>query len=242
MIRLLSPLWGLFNLWMLYDCARRGAAFYWYLIILIPGGEVVYFFAVKMRDPELRGVRERLTKLAALGPDVTELRRRVEESPSANNKLSLAQGLYDDDVFEESADLFEEVLAHDVRSRDALYGLGLCCLRLGRVERAAEALENLVDHHPAHADYDGWARLAVAYDKLGRQDDALDALHTLNRQAPRAGHALLYAQRLAQYGQPGQARKVLETAVVEHEEAPPYVRRRDADAAREARRRLAKMG
>lgn len=39
-----------FSLWMLIDAYQRGAPRYWTVIILMPFGEWVYFFMVKIED------------------------------------------------------------------------------------------------------------------------------------------------------------------------------------------------
>ena len=42
-----------FSLWMMVDAYRRGAAYFWFPIILFPFGAWVYFFCVKINDFEL---------------------------------------------------------------------------------------------------------------------------------------------------------------------------------------------
>jgi hypothetical protein len=39
-----------FSIWMLVDAYKRGAQGWWIVIILVPLGEWVYFFVVKMQD------------------------------------------------------------------------------------------------------------------------------------------------------------------------------------------------
>ena len=39
-----------FSIWMVVDAFKRGSEHYWYLIILFPFGEWVYFFLVKIHD------------------------------------------------------------------------------------------------------------------------------------------------------------------------------------------------
>ena len=39
-----------FKLWMVVDAIRRRVHYLWYVVLLVPLGDVVYFFAVKLRD------------------------------------------------------------------------------------------------------------------------------------------------------------------------------------------------
>ena len=52
MPRILFFFQSAFSLWMIVDAIRRGAAYYWYPVIALPFGEFVYFFVVKIHDPE----------------------------------------------------------------------------------------------------------------------------------------------------------------------------------------------
>ena len=38
------------SIWMLVDACKRGAQGWWIVIILVPFGELVYFFVVKIHD------------------------------------------------------------------------------------------------------------------------------------------------------------------------------------------------
>ena len=39
-----------FSIWMLIDASKRGARHWWIIIILVPFGEFIYFFMVKIKD------------------------------------------------------------------------------------------------------------------------------------------------------------------------------------------------
>ncbi len=39
-----------FSIWMLVDASKRGARHWWMIIILVPFGEFIYFFTVKIKD------------------------------------------------------------------------------------------------------------------------------------------------------------------------------------------------
>jgi len=39
-----------FNVWMIVDAIRRRAELYWFIVLILPFGSLIYFFAVKARD------------------------------------------------------------------------------------------------------------------------------------------------------------------------------------------------
>ena len=104
-MHVLFALQSAFSLWMLVDAARRGAGYVWYMIIMMPFGEVAYFLAVKIHDPEFAAFRRR-PRPASLD----QLRFNAEYTPSFENQLMLAQGLHDADRHVEAAELFQQLL------------------------------------------------------------------------------------------------------------------------------------
>lgn len=231
----------MFSLWMMVDAAQRGAARYWYPVLWLPGGPFVYFVMVKIHDREFRELRrfwETLTK-----PKVTleQLRYRVSETPSFANKLALAQGLFDAQLYAEAVPVFDEVLAADDECKDALYGRALCQLELEQYEPAIEALQLLIELKPSFREYDAWARLAHALQQTDQPDAALEVLDTLVRKAPRVPHRVLYARHL-RYGEHyDKAREQLELALKAHEHSPRFQKRQDAAAARAGRAMLGEL-
>ena len=44
---------SLFSLWMIYDVLSKGRDRYWVWLVILPFGELFYFFMVKLHDPEM---------------------------------------------------------------------------------------------------------------------------------------------------------------------------------------------
>jgi hypothetical protein len=103
LIHILFALQSAFSLWMLVDAARRGAGYVWYMIIMMPFGEVAYFFAVKIHDPEFAAFRR---NAFSKPPSLDQLGFNAEHAPSFENRLMLAQGLHDNGRHVEAAELF----------------------------------------------------------------------------------------------------------------------------------------
>lgn len=241
MFRLFLALQSLLTLWMLVDAVQRRADRYWYLVMFLPFGPLVYFFMVKVHDPQLRGLR---AFFAAFGkPKVTLdfLRHQAAETPSLANKLALAQGLFDARIYPEAAVGFEQVLQSDNENKDALYGLALCRLEHEDYAGAVAPLEALIDVKPSYREYAAYPRLAYVLQRTNQLDGALALLAELVRKAPRVTHRLIYARYLRDAEQPDKAREQLELALREHEHAPRYQQKQERTAARNARTLLSEL-
>lgn len=236
MLRLLFALQQLFMLWMLVDAIRRRAEYHWFLVILLPFGEWIYFFMVKIHDPELRSIVGRLKP--SRPPDLAELRGRFEQSPSAFNQLALARGLHDSDQFELAAAEFGAVLAGDPQDRGALYGRAFCRIGLRDWVGAIADLEALVRVDPGYQEGEPWLFLAKAHWKIGSRDEALATLEALCRRSSRINHAVTRAQYLHEAGRTDQARTLLEQALKDYGLSPRFIQRRDWSWSLKARKVL----
>jgi hypothetical protein len=237
---LLLLLQAAFTIWMLVDAVKRRPILYWYVIICLPFGPLVYFFAFKIHDYDLEWLR-RIVRPPPPPPPIAELRERARESPSVANQMRLANALHDAGEYAEAAGIFEGILEARADEPDALYGLGRCRLELGEPEAAALLLSRLVEKHRAYRDYAACLDLANALVQAGRDDDALDVLERLVRSSPRPRHAVGLAERLVAAARIEEAQRVLRDALAEHERSSPKHRQRDRDAAREAAALLSRI-
>ena len=142
-MQLIFILQSLFSIWMLVDAIRRGVPQYWYLVVLIPFGEVAYFIAIVLPDLKRTG---KLKKWFSRPPSLSQLKLAYEETPSQHNRLRLAQSYHDAGKIAEGGMLFEEVLDASPLEREALYGFAKCAWAAGETEASIEALKTLVDH------------------------------------------------------------------------------------------------
>lgn len=224
-----------FSVWMLVDAIKRGAPWYWFLVILMPIGAVAYFFAVKVQDftPAAKRLLVRPASLASL-EDL------VEQTPSLDNKVRLAQALHDRRKFERARELFAEVLERAPGDKEALHGHALCCLETGRRDDARDALERLVEAEFSFRDNQAVYDLGRIYWEDDRKDETVDLL----RRAA-TGTLLEPRVRLVRYllelDRKDEARTVLERAVLAYHRSPRFVRRRDRSWANRARRLLRQM-
>lgn len=234
--RLLAFLAIAFKAWMLVDAVRRQAETKWlWIIALVPFGAWAYFFIVKLREPGMRQLQQRMLESLKRPPAVDELRYALERSPSQANRIRLAQGLYDAGQWSEAHELFVALLEEQPGHRDGLYGLGLCRIELGDLPGAIEPLAELVEQHRRYRDYAAWPPLAQAHLELGQIDECMVLVDELVKTAPRLAHELLRARILDQVGRRAEAEAALEAALKEHDHSPRAQRRRDWLTARQAK-------
>jgi hypothetical protein len=222
-----------FTIWMLVDAVRRRPLLYWYVIIFLPFGPFVYFFAFKIHDYELAWLH-RLFRPSPPAPSLAELRELVRQSPSVANKMRLGGALHDAGEYAEAAAIFDEVLAGRADDPDALYGLGRCRIELGEPEAAVELLSKLVAKNRAYRDYAACLELAEALATSGHDAEAIDLLEGVVRSSPRPQHAVPLAKHLVEASRIERAQEVLRAAIADHQSSPPNIQRRDRAAARDA--------
>lgn len=235
-MHLLGLLQLAFTVWMLVDAIKRGAPWYWFLIILMPIGAVAYFFVVKIHDftPAARRLLERPASLAAL-------EHLAAQTPSIDNKIRLAQALHDRGKYERARDLFAEVLERAASDREALYGYGSCCLETGRRDAARDALERLVEAEFSFRDHRAVYDLGRIYWEDDRRDEAVELLQRAARGTLLEPRVRL-ARCLVEMGREDEARTLLADGLQEYRHSPGFVRRRDRYWASKARRLLRQIG
>lgn len=228
--------------WMLVDAYRRRAETYWlWIIISVPGGSLLYFFMVKMKDPGMKHLQGQVMSSLARPPDVQELREQYEESPSAVNRIRLAQGLGDAGRWGEAKAHFSAVLEQRPEDPDALFGLGVCELGLGNAGDAIAPLRRVTEVSPLYRDFAAYPELAESLYRMDRYDECLDLLRRLAKSQPHLANVVLLARYLKKCGKRGEASSVLRDALKQHARAPRYVKRNNRAAAHAAKELLSEL-
>src|SRR5262245_16407037 len=115
-----------FKAWMLFDALRRRAPALWYVVLVVPFGDIVYFFAVKLRDFNVREappVPEPDASVAQVS--LAALEQEVELSPSFHNRVRAGWALLEHGEPERAEPYFEAALRTHPNDKEGLYGLGL---------------------------------------------------------------------------------------------------------------------
>lgn len=235
---------GALKLWMLIDAAQRGAAYYWFCVIVcVPFGSLIYFFMVKA--PELGigagATRYRPVRIRQQRVNLDQLRYEFERNPCLANQTLFASGLYDAGEYDEAMQHYREVLTRDGRYQRALYGLGLCHIARGEHPAAIEQLRPLLDQNRGYADYQAWLKLASSLAAAGEHQQAVESLEGLVKASPRLDHVVELASALIEADRPDEARAHLEQALLDYEHAPRHVKHQCGTAARQATQILAQL-
>jgi hypothetical protein len=221
---------------MFVDAVRRKAEVYWYIVLLLPFGSLIYFFVVKIHDFDFARVGRRLP--AQGQPPVAELHRRAEETPSVVNKLALADALEASQSYSEASTVYRDVLHRHAEERQALHGMSRALIGLGKPDEAVEHLSKLMDLESNYRDYSAALDYAEALWQTGRREDTVDLLRGLVSETRRINHRLALAHYLRLSEQPGPARIELEQALLDYQSSPEFVRRRDKKWAERAEKEL----
>ena len=229
-----TALLAAFKLWMLLDAARRRVHSVWYLIVMLPLGAVVYFFAVKLRDFNVRPVV--LPEPVATGLEALE--RDVQASPSFQNRVRLAWALFESERAARAQGYFEQALGTHPNDKEARYGVGLCQLERGRNEDAIATLTPLVERSLAYESYQAALALAEALSRAGDTAKLSDLLASVIRDSGELAHRLLLARYQLRARDRAQAQVTLRNALDAFEAQPEFVRQRNGAVATEARRLL----
>lgn len=242
MIRIAAVLMIGMKIWMLVDAYRRQADTYWlWIIVGVPGGSLIYFFMVRMRDPDIQRIQGRVLSSLKRPPSVDTLERRYQDSASVMNRLALAQGLGDAGRWSEAKSHFEGVLEQRPDDSDALYGLGVSEIELGKPERAVDPLKKLIQVAPIYRDYIAYADLADALYQSGKADECVELLRNHVKSNARLPHVVLLARYLAKTGHRDEAKRELKKALDRHQDAPRHVKRDNRSSFREAKKILAEV-
>jgi hypothetical protein len=231
---LLSLAQTAFMVWMLIDAYRRRAEGFWFWVILfLPGlGAWVYFFAVVLRDlrgPNLGGLFQRRASLE-------ELRYRAEHLPTLVSHLELAERLIEQGQHAEALPHLQAAQKMEPEHPRPLFALALCHKEQGHPDLAVPLLEGLLARDPRWHNYAAWYLLVESRAAAGDAAGAVASCRELARLAPTLEHHCLLADHLLRAGQAGEADRLLEASLRDHDYAPGPIRRRNSRWASEARR------
>jgi hypothetical protein len=225
-----------FKVWMLLDVIRRRIHVLWYLVVLAPLGDIVYFFAVKLRDFQPHEVPR-----AAPNPrerTLAMLERAVAETPSFDNRVRVGWALLEAGNPQRAVGFFQLAAASHRNDKEAPFGLGLAHLESGDNEAAVASLLPLVERHLEYEQFAAALALAEALYRAGRKAETIELLRTISIRSRRLEHRLVLARYQLRGDDKADARDTLQAALGEFDGQPDPVRMRNGAAATEARRLL----
>ncbi len=225
-----------FGVWMLVDAYRRRAALHWYFVILfVPFGALIYFFFVKLRD-----FRPAEPRQASERPDAGSRMSSPSILPTERD-LQRADALEAEERYGEASILYEAQLERDPKDLRALHGLGRCRLGQNRTAEAVELFERLLLLDREYANYSAALDYADALWAAGQRQDTVELLENMANVTGRINHRLALAHYLIESGRKVEARREIERALSEHSAAPAEVQRRGRSWAERAQKMLSEL-
>src|SRR5579883_901446 len=218
---LLALAQGAFTLWMILDCYRRSADYFWFWVILLlqPIGTWVYFFAVKIKDyPGLQAPAAWLSFQRQ--PSLEELRYQAEQRPTLATHLALGERLIERGDHAEAIPHLEAASAREPDHCQVLYALALCRSELEHFQEAVPLLEKIIARDRAWSNYEAWRLLVMVRDRAGDGPGALATCRELVRISPTLRHRCLLAEYLFKEGLSEEAQKLLEQSLEDHRFSP----------------------
>lgn len=225
----------LFSMIMLNDALQRKVAIYWYLVILLPFGELVYFFKLVLRDPAFRRYRSGELKD---GKNLVRAKRDFSMTPSLHNRRRLAEALWHTKAYDEALAILEPFAQQHADDLEFQVLFAKTLIATKSYERAIAILEPIVDKHPKTMDFDAWLFLIAAHAESGNQDQAMALMASLQESFPRMKHQLTMAAYLTKYGDAHGAHNVLKGALRTFDAFPAFLHWEHGFWAKEAKRML----
>ncbi len=230
-----------FKIWMVVDAAQRRADYYWFFIIfLVPFGEVVYFVVVKLPEYRNRNFPLGTPSFLKKRPSLSQARHQAKETPSIEKRLALADALFFHKQYDEALPLYDELVTHDWGNKRALYSLALTQLALGKFSDAVEILERLIEIDKSYMDYAAYRAFIDALWKCERQQEALSHARALAKGGTRIDHRVLLGEYLYKTSALEEAEAILVDVLSDFKHSPRYVKRMGYKAYRQAKRMLKK--
>jgi hypothetical protein len=228
------------KLWMFVDARRRRVHAFWYLVLVVPFGELIYLFTVKLRDFDVRPLPapDAQAEAQPQRPPASVFEHEAQLSPSFKNRVRAGWALLDEREPARAQRYFELALATHGNDKEALHGLGLSRLEHGDLAGAAETLAQLVDRSIAYEDYGAAHALAETLFRSARFDELFALLADMARDSRRLEHRVTLARYQLRAERKSEARDTLQRALADFESQPELERRRNGAVATEARRLL----
>jgi hypothetical protein len=236
-MHILFALQTAFSIWMLVDAIKKGREFYWWIIVMVPFGELVYFFAFKLDDFRIAQRRNRPLML----PPLKELIYEARNCPSLENQVRLAFGYFRDNDPEAAAAVLEKVLAKDPENQQALFLKARACLALNRLSEAQQLLEKLCGLDLAYADYEAAEALVKLLKTRAAGEKAYEFMRSLAVRSRRLNHQVSLAEMLCSMDRAEEARQLLQEGLEDYDHLSAPFRRMQSEAARRGQKLLSSL-
>ena len=228
--------------------ARTGRNYYWiYLIVLIPVvGMAAYFFAEILPDlMQSRTARQAASGVAkALNPgkELRDALRRVEITPTVENKAALADAYLGAGQAVDAQTIYREALT-GIHATDPTMMLGLAraSFAAGEAAETQSVLERLREANPTYNSPEGHLLYAQSLERQGKTTEALEEYRALSAYYPGQEARCRYGLLLQAAGERAEAQRLFEEVRQLIEYGPRHQRRAQRQWYELAKQQLASL-
>jgi hypothetical protein len=228
---------------------RTGRSYMWiFLIVLVPGIGIIVYLLVEVLPDIAGGRRARqaasgMGRMLDPGRGLREARRRVEISPTVQNKAVLADKYLRAGQPEPAAALYREILT-GIHATDPglMLGLARAQFALRDIAAARATLETLREANPSYVSPEAQLLYARSLEEGGDIEAALAQYAVVAGPYPGQEARCRYALLLERVGRREEARRLYEEIRRAVEYGPRYQYREQREWYDIARRELAALG
>ena len=218
---------------------RRRPDNYWFWIILfIPFGSVIYLLVEALPDLGLVG---QSFKVFPRRKRIAQLQSMIRDNPSPGNYEELGDLLMDDGKFPQAREAFDKAIAVRADTPDPFYRRGVCAIQMGDFAAALPDLERVVTKEPDYDFQRAAGLLAHTYAQTGLKEKAEGLFRQVTTTSTLSETYLNFADLLASEQRTGEAREWAQKVLDKKPTMPSYLRRRERPWFRRAKEALKKL-
>jgi hypothetical protein len=203
---------------------RRPDGFWFWVIIFIPFGAVIYIVVEVIPD---FGLLRQAYNVFPRRKRIRQLEAVITENPSAGNLEELGDLYIDEGNFLRAKDCYDRAIASRSRSDDAFYRRGIAQIELGDFPAAVTDLEYVTSHDAKYDSRRAMGLLAHAYAQTGQPEKAEACFQRATEISTLSETYLNYAQFLASQNRISEAREWVNRILQKKPTMPSYLRRRE---------------
>lgn len=203
---------------------RPEGYWFWVIVFLGPIGAAVYFFVEVLPGLNWKPPVFERWERARRREWLEEL---VSESPSQEALCELAGIRAKDGGHDRAIELYGQALRRDPEDIESLYGRGLSAMETGDFASAVKDLTALAKAEPSYRLQQGNLALGEAYEGLGELDKAARVYRSILKRAQVSQAYFCLGRLLANQGETGQAREMMQEIIMKQACLPRYLRRRE---------------
>jgi hypothetical protein len=225
--------WGLLLrvLAIIHFFRRRPEGYWFWIIIFIPFGSVIYIVVQVL--PELGLLRHSFDGFSRR-KRMRHLEALVTDNPAVGNLEELGDLYLDEKNYAKARDMFNTAIADRGCSDDAFYRRGIASIAIGDFTTAVTDLEYITSIDRKYDLHRAIGLLAHAYANSGQHENAEACFEEATRASTLSETYINYAEFLASQGRGKEAREWAEKVLRKKTTMPNYLRRRERPLFRKA--------